>query len=83
MDFKTQKRLGKIFVYTDLLIQEIDDKDKVPTKETKAIQDKCNELLELLEPVLDRFYDNDSVRKTNIFITIQRKINYIFDKEYK
>lgn len=78
-----QKKIAKIFVLTDLLLQELDLENRVPTKETKAIKDKCKELIELLEPVLDRFYDNKEVQKSIFFTTLQRKFDYIFDKEYK
>jgi len=78
-----QKKLSKIFVLTDLLIQEIDDPVKTPTKQTKLIQDKARELQSLLEPVLDQFYQNQEVKKSTFFITMQNKFNYIFDKEYK
>lgn len=77
-----QKKLAKIFVLTDLLIQEIDSPVLIPTKETKKIQDKSRELQELLEPVLNRFYENKEVRQSTSFITIQNKIDYIFNKEY-
>lgn len=77
-----QKKLSKIFVLTDLLIQEIDDPVLVPTKETKLIHDKARELQKLLEPVLDKFYDNKEVSKSTFFITMQQKFNYIFNKEY-
>jgi hypothetical protein len=80
---ETQKKLAKIFVLTDLLIQEIDDPTRTPTKESKAIQDKAKELQVMLEPVLDRFYDNKSVKESTFFQTMQNKFNYIFDKEYK
>lgn len=78
-----QKKLIKIFILTDLLLQEIDDPVRQPTKETKAIQDKCRELEKMLEPVLDRFYDSNGVRKSNFFVTMQNKIDYIFNKELK
>lgn len=78
-----QKKLSKIFVLVDLLIQEIDDPVKTPTKQTKLIQDKARELQELLEPVLNQFYQNKEVKKSTFFITMQNKFNYIFDKEYK
>jgi hypothetical protein len=78
-----QKKLAKIFVLIDLLIQEIDDPTRTPTKESKAIQDKAKELQAMLEPLLDRFYDNKSVKQSNFFQTLQNKFNYIFDKEYK
>ena len=82
MDKETQKKLAKIFVLVDLLITEIDEPTKQPTPETKKIQDKSRELQSLLEPVLSRFY-NGSPKQTTFFIELQRKFNYIFDKEYK
>jgi hypothetical protein len=82
MDKETQKKLAKIFILVDLLITEIDEPTKVPTKETKIIQDKAVELQKLLEPVLERFY-NGNVKQSNFFITLQNKFNYIFNKEYK
>jgi hypothetical protein len=67
----------------DLLVQEIDEPVMIPTKKTKEIQDKARELQTLLEPVLSKFYDNQSVKQSNFFQTMQNKFNYIFDKEYK
>ena len=78
-----QKKLSKIFVLVDLLVQEIDEPVMTPTKQTKEIQDKARELQKLLEPVLDKFYSNNTVSKSNFFQTMQNKFNYIFDKEYK
>ncbi len=78
-----QKKLSKIFVLVDLLVQEIDEPVMTPTKQTKEIQDKARELQCLLEPVLFKFYDNEKVIKTNFFQIMQNKFNYIFDKEYK
>ncbi len=76
-----QKKLSKIFVLVDLLVQEIDEPVMTPTKQTKEIQDKAKELQNLLEPVLSKFYDNQSVKQSNFFQTMQNKFNYIFDKE--
>lgn len=78
-----QKKLSKIFVLVDLLVQEIDEPVMTPTKQTKEIQDKAIELQYLLEPILSKFYDNKEVIKTNFFQIMQNKFNYIFDKEYK
>jgi hypothetical protein len=77
-----QKKLSKIFVLIDLLIQEIEDPVITPTKETKKIQDKLRNLEKDLIPILDRFY-NKGVSQSNFFTTMQNKINYIFNKEYK
>lgn len=78
-----QKKLAKIFVLVDLLVQEIDEPVMTPTKQTKEIQDKARELQYLLEPVLVNFYDNKEVIKSNFFQIMQNKFNYIFNKEYK
>jgi len=78
-----QKKLSKIFVLVDLLVQEIDEPVMTPTKQTKEIQNKARELQKLLEPILEKFYDNKEVKKSTFFITMQNKFNYIFDKEYK
>lgn len=83
MSKELQKKLSKIFVLVDLLITEIDDPVKVPTKETKLIQDKARELQQLLFPVLERFYESKDVKQSTFFITMQNKFNYIFDKEFK
>ena len=77
-----QKKLSKILVLVDLLIQEIDDPVLVPTKETKKIQDKAKELQKMLIPVIDRFYTKE-ISKTIFFTTMTNKFNYIFNKEYK
>jgi len=78
-----QKKLAKIFVLVDLLVQEIDEPVMTPTKQTKEIQDKARELQYLLEFVLVKFYDNKEVIKSNFFQIMQNKFNYIFNKEYK
>lgn len=78
-----QKKLSKILVLVDLLIQEIDEPSLEPTKETKLIQDKGREFQSLLIPVLGRFYENKDVSKSILFTTLQNKFNYIFEKEYK
>lgn len=78
-----QKKLSKIFVLTDLLVQEIDDPVLTPTKQTKEIQDKARELQSLLNPVIDMFYKDQNVSKSTFFITMQNKFNYIFNKEYR
>jgi len=78
-----QKKLAKMLVLVDLLVQEIDEPVMTPTKQTKEIQDKARELQNLLLPVLSKFYENKTVRQSNFFQTMQNKFYYIFDKEYK
>jgi hypothetical protein len=76
-----QKKLSKIFVLVDLLVQEIDEPIMNPTKETKMLQDKLRETQLILNPILDKFYNNEVVKST-FFSTMQNKFNYIFNKEY-
>jgi len=78
-----QKKLAKLFILNDLLIQEIDDPMVNVTDETKAIYDKSIELQELLIPVVDQFYKSKTVSQSTFFLIMQDKFNYIFDKEYK
>ncbi len=79
----TQQKLTRIFVLTSLLIDEIDEPTRTPTKQTKQIQDKAKELQSILEPVLERFYQSEDVRRSTAFKTIESKINYILNKEVK
>jgi hypothetical protein len=80
---EAQKKLAKLFILNDLLIQEIDDPMVNVTDETKAIYDKSIELQELLIPVVDQFYQSKTVSQSTFFLIMQDKFNYIFDKEYK
>jgi len=80
---EAQKKLAKLFILNDLLIQEIDDPMVNVTDETKAIYDKSIELQELLIPVVDQFYKSKTVSQSTFFLIMQDKFNYIFDKEYK
>jgi len=80
---EAQKKLAKLFVLNDILIQEIDDPMVNVTDETKAIYDKAIELQELLIPVVDQFYKSKTVSQSTFFLIMQDKFNYIFDKEYK
>ena len=80
---QAQKKLAKLFVLNDILIQEIDDPMVNVTDETKAIYDKSIELQELLIPVVDQFYKSKTVSQSTFFLIMQDKFNYIFDKEYK
>jgi hypothetical protein len=79
----TQQKLTRIFVLTSLLVDEIDEPTRTPTKQTKEIQDKARELQIILEPVLERFYQSEDVRRSTAFKTIESKINYILNKEVK
>jgi len=74
-----QKKLAKIFCLTDLLITELDGN---LTEQGKKLNYKANELIKELEVVNAGFYTGDGY-KTTLFLELQQKFNYIFDKVYK
>ena len=75
-----QKKLAEIFVLTSSLIDRLDELEKTETG--KQLLTKSNEFKEVLEPILDKFY-NKKVSATNVFKELERKIDYIFDKNIK
>jgi hypothetical protein len=77
-----QKRLSKILFCIEVLIEQIDEPNLQPTKESKLIQDKSRELQKMIIPVLDRFYKGD-VSNSNFFNVMHKKFNYNFEREYK
>ena len=75
-----QKKLAEIFVLTSILIDRLDELEKTETG--KQLLTKSNEFKEVLEPILEKFY-NKKVSATNVFKELERKIDYIFDKNIK
>ena len=75
-----QKKLAEIFVLTSSLIDRLDELEKTETG--KQLLTKSNEFKEVLEPILEKFY-NKKVSATNVFKELERKIDYIFDKNIK
>ena len=75
-----QKKLAEIFVLTSSLIDRLDELEKTETGQ--QLLTKSNEFKEVLEPILDKFY-NKKVSATNVFTELERKIDYIFDKNIK
>ena len=75
-----QKKLAEIFVLTSSLIDRLDEIEKTETG--KQLLTKSNEFKEVLEPILEKFY-NKKVSATNVFTELERKIDYIFDKNIK
>lgn len=76
-----QKKLNKIFILSDLLIQELDDLKG--SEVSKNIKKKANILNTSLLPIIDNFYKSKGVSKTTFYQLVQQKIDYIFNKEYK
>lgn len=78
-----QEKLTRIFITIDMLISDIDDPLKQPTKSTKILFDKLKDVQELLIPILDQFYSHKAVSMTNYYQIVQQKLNYIMDREFK
>jgi hypothetical protein len=78
-----QNKLMRIFVLSDLLVQELDPLvGQVPKPETIKIQETFKKYIAELEPILERFY-NSEVEKSIIHIDLQNKIDYVFKKNLK
>ena len=75
-----QKKLAEIFVLTSSLIDRLDELEK--TEIGKELLNKANDFKNVLEPILEKFY-NKKVSATNVFKELERKIDYIFDKNIK
>ena len=75
-----QKKIAEIFVLTSSLIDRLDELEKTETG--KQLLTKSNEFKSILEPILEKFY-NKKVSATNVFKELERKIDYIFDKNIK
>lgn len=82
-NLEVQRKLTKFLIGANLIIEAADHPDHTPTKQTKQIQDKARELQELIMPMVDRFYENNQVLKSTVFMTIENKVNYIINKEIK
>jgi hypothetical protein len=78
-----QNKLMRIFVLSDMLVQELDPLvGQVPKPETIKIQETFKKCILELEPIIERFY-NSEVEKSIIHIELQNKIDYIFKKTLK
>ena len=82
-DKDNQKRLCKLLVLAELLVQEIDHPTMGKTKEAISIQQKAEALQEDLLPIIDSYYTQPELSRSNLSQIMQRKFEYIFDKTYK
>jgi hypothetical protein len=77
-----QMQFGKFLVFSQLLLETLDDPVKVPTKETKALIDD----IRAIEPKLARLnekFNTDAVRRSTFFTDLQSKILFNFKKAYE
>lgn len=75
-----QKQLAEIFVLSSSLINRLDEINI--TESGKELKEKSNELVKVIEPLLEKFY-NKKVSQTNVFIELEKKIDYVLNKNIK
>lgn len=83
MNNDLQKKLLKILVVTDWLIQEFETPCTTPTKLGKELIQEAEDYKEKLLNVLDKFYNNQSLIKSDILQVLGNKFDYIINKELK
>ena len=83
MNKDLQKKLYKILVLTDLLVQEFDTPSSTPTKLGKELINDANEYKENLLSVLDKFYNNNSLVCSDIVQTLSNKFEYNINRVIK
>lgn len=77
---KLQKQLAEIFVLSSALIHRLDEINV--TQSGKELKEKANEFTQVLEPLLEKFY-NSKVSQTNVFSELEKKIDYVLNKNIK
>lgn len=77
---KLQKQLAEIFVLSSSLINRLDEINI--TESGKELKDKAEQLTTVLEPLLEKFY-NSKVSQTNVFTDLEKKIDYVLNKNIK
>ena len=77
---KLQKLLAEIFVLSSSLINRLDEINI--TESGKELKEKAEQFTQVLEPLLEKFY-NSKVSQTNVFTELEKKIDYVLNKNIK
>ena len=77
---KIQKQLAEIFVLSSSLINRLDEINI--TESGKELKEKAEQFTQVLEPLLEKFY-NSKVSQTNVFTELEKKIDYVLNKNIK
>jgi hypothetical protein len=77
---KLQKQLAEIFVLSSSLINRLDEINI--TDSGKELKEKAEQFTQVLEPLLEKFY-NSKVSQTNVFTELEKKIDYVLNKNIK
>jgi predicted DNA-binding protein YlxM (UPF0122 family) len=81
---ETQKKLIKDFVLISILINDIEEPNKVPTKEIKAVYDILKQAVEPMEKIIDKVYGNSKgIRNTTFIQDLEKKFDYNIEREVK
>jgi len=78
-----QNKLIRDFVLISILINDIEEPDKVPTKEVKAIYDVLKQAIEPMETIIDKVYQSKSLRSTTFIQDLEDKFIYNIHREAK
>ena len=77
---KLQKQLAEIFILSSSLINRLDEINI--TESGKELKEKAEQFTQVLEPLLEKFY-NSKVSQTNVFTELEKKIDYVLNKNIK
>ena len=77
---KLQKQLAEIFILSSSLISRLDEINI--TESGKELKEKAEQFTQVLEPLLEKFY-NSKVSQTNVFTELEKKIDYVLNKNIK
>jgi len=78
-----QKKLIKDFVLINILINDIEEPNKTPTKEIKAVYDVLKQAIEPMEKIIDKVYQSKRIRQTNFIQVLENKFDYNIEREVK
>jgi len=71
-----QIKLIKSFVLINILINEIEEPNKVPTKEIKEVYDILKQAITPLETIIDKVYQTKELRRTTFIQNLEDKFDY-------
>ena len=71
-----QIKLIKSFVLINILINEIEEPNKVPTKEIKEVYDILKKAITPLETIIDKVYQTKELRRTTFIQNLEDKFDY-------
>ena len=76
-----QIKLIKSFVLINILINEIEEPNKVPTKEIKEVYDILKQAITPLETIIDKVYQTKELRRTTFIQNLEDKFDYNIQRE--